>query len=667
MSENEINVSNTTDQPSIKTKNETIENGDKNLKFTSANYKTNNGNVFLNKNETENVIEDSNLENKTGNNNNNLPKENIKILSQNKSKIQALNFSDVCKNQGTNNNINNQNNSKYKTITNEFKNNYQNKGCGHGRGRGFLKNLNNKADLLENKIKNKNTSNTEKNQDHMSYKGRGKLGNTYLPNDNYMLAKSNKIHKKNLVNKAEYIPPDIENDVSNGGIEAGLNFDKYNTIEVNVSGNDVPKRMGYFENSSLNSLILMNLNNYNFKTPTPIQNYSIPIILSGRDIIASAQTGSGKTAAFVLPILQNLLNNNKTELIFDQEHCEPQVIILAPTRELTIQICESVWKFSKGTSLKNGLLYGGTSINHQKFKLLQNGVHVLIATPGRLNDFVKRGIVIFSSLQIFVLDEADRMLDMGFKTDIDQILNHTTMPAVINRQTLMFSATLSSDVQQMAKSYLNSDYIFVVVGEIGGACKDVVQTILKIDKFEKKKKMCDFLKEMDDCRGTIVFVEQKRTADFIAAYLSESDFPTTSIHGDREQPEREQALRDFKTNKMKILVATAVAARGLDIKGVNYVVNFDMPKTIDEYVHRIGRTGRLGNAGKAISFYDPESDRTIASELIRILERADQEVPSWLKDEVEILGQKSLPNEFNDIRQDVEKISEFIKTEEEEW
>ncbi|XP_060858584.1 ATP-dependent RNA helicase vasa-like [Metopolophium dirhodum] len=467
--------------------------------------------------------------------------------------------------------------------------------------------------------------------------------------------------EKPVVQKSTYIPPDFEEN-DDLTIEAGLNFEKYDKIEVTVSGMDVPKNITSFKDSGLREILLCNLTKYHYSIPTPIQKYAIPIIMNGKDMIASAQTGSGKTAAFVLPILNSLISE-PSEIVVDYNHCEPQVLILSPTRELAIQICEVSTKLSRGTSIRCELLYGGTAPYHQKEKILR-GVHIIVATPGRLIDFVNQGLITFSSLRFFVLDEADRMLDMGFSLDIERILSDNTMVSSAERSTVMFSATLPIDVQQIAKSYLKPDYISVAVGEIGGACKDVTQTFVEVTKYSKKMELVSLLNKKDDCEGIIVFVEQKRQADFIAAFLSELNFPTTSIHGDRLQPEREKALRDFKTKKMKVLVATAVAARGLDIMGVTTVVNFDLPKTIEEYVHRIGRTGRLGNSGRAVSFYDPDIDSAMAPYLVNTLKLADQNIPEFLS---KYSGEGYEPlSQFNDIRSDVTVMSEYIEEEEEE-
>ncbi|XP_060872445.1 ATP-dependent RNA helicase vasa-like [Metopolophium dirhodum] len=618
----------------------------------------------------ENVVIDT-QENNCGFSNENT-QDNWVTETDQKNHYGNKNNSGYRKGTGGYNKSNNGNNSYEKSYGNDStSNNGHVRGRGRGRGRGFLKRYDEENESFRDEygsgINNHggNTAPGHRGRGRGFNRGRG--GRRDQSGSGGWYGNCEDGHKKNENDKpkAPYIPPDIENEESISGIEAGLNFDKYNTIEVKVSGTNPPKSITSFHSSGLRTILLDNLSYCNFSTPTPIQNYAIPIIIDGRDLMASAQTGSGKTAAYVLPILHNLLKQ-PTQLIYDEHHCEPHVVIIAPTRELVSQISECVWKFSKGTDIRNGLLYGGTSVYHQKSKILQRGVHILTATPGRLIDFVEKGIVTFSSVKIFILDEADRMLDMGFKPDIEQVLTNSTMPSIESRQTVMFSATFPSEIQLMATTYLKSDYIFVAVGEIGGACKDVVQTVIEVTKFKKKNALLDVIKDMENCQGTIVFVERKKVADYTAAYLSEVDFPTTSIHGAREQPEREQALRDFKTNRMKILVATAVAARGLDIKGVNYVVNFDLPKTVEEYVHRIGRTGRLGNAGKAISFFDPESDGPLASELIRILKQADQEVPSFLKDASERIRARPAIDDFNDIRTNVDVTSNLVATEEEE-
>ncbi|KYN02147.1 PREDICTED: ATP-dependent RNA helicase vasa [Cyphomyrmex costatus] len=432
-----------------------------------------------------------------------------------------------------------------------------------------------------------------------------------------------------------YIPPDQpddENSLFGNDVSMGINFDKYDDIEVRVTGENAPHLIQSFEQSGLRAILLDNIKKSGYTKPTPVQKYAIPIIMSGRDLMACAQTGSGKTAAFVVPILHTLLESPK-DLIKTSTYCEPHVIIISPTRELTSQIHQQVKKFSLSSIIRAELAYGGTSVMHQSSRVL-NGCHILVATPGRLLDFIGRGKIRLSSLRFLVLDEADRMLDMGFLPDIEKLIDHETMGPAEERQTLMFSATFPNEIQELASRFLRN-YLFLAVGIVGGACADVEQNFYQASgQSEKRKLLKDLIEkqnQLGNIEGTLVFVEQKRHTDFIAAFLSESNFPTTSIHGDRLQREREEALWDFKRGKMLILVATAVAARGLDIKNVSHVINFDLPKTIDEYVHRIGRTGRVGNRGKATSFFDSSTDMPLTDDLIKILKQAGQPIPDWLQ------------------------------------
>ncbi|XP_053693222.1 ATP-dependent RNA helicase vasa-like [Sabethes cyaneus] len=423
-----------------------------------------------------------------------------------------------------------------------------------------------------------------------------------------------------------YIPPaptDDEKEMFGSGISSGINFDKFDEIKVKVTGENPPKPIDSFANSGLLDCLLNNVRKSNYHKPTPIQKYAIPIIMDGRDLMACAQTGSGKTAAFLLPMINTLLNEN-----CNRQAESPQILVIVPTRELALQIFNEARKFAVGSFLKTCIAYGGTATRHQMDNI-QNGCHILVATPGRLIDFVDKQAVCFDRIKFVVLDEADRMLDMGFMSDVEKIMSNETMPSKESRQTLMFSATFPGAIQELAGQFLNN-YIFAAVGIVGGASADVEQTVFQVTKFQKRKKLQEIL-ELSDAKGTLVFVETKRNADYLASLLSETTYPTTSIHGDRLQREREEALRNFKSGKMHILIATSVAARGLDIKNVLHVINYDMPKSIDDYVHRIGRTGRVGNKGRATSFYDPESDAAVASDLVKILKQADQEVPVFLQ------------------------------------
>nr|XP_020444961.1 probable ATP-dependent RNA helicase DDX4 [Monopterus albus] len=384
-----------------------------------------------------------------------------------------------------------------------------------------------------------------------------------------------------------------------------------------------------FDEAELCETLRRNVSKSGYVKPTPVQKHGIPIISAGRDLMACAQTGSGKTASFLLPILQQLMVDGVAASCFSELQ-EPEAIIVAPTRELINQIYLEARKFAFGTCVRPVVVYGGVSTGYQIREILK-GCNVLCGTPGRLLDMIGRGKVGLSKLRYLVLDEADRMLDMGFEPDMRRLVGSPGMPPKENHQTLMFSATFPEDIQRMAADFLKTDYLFLAVGEVGGACTDVEQTFVQVTKFSKRDQLVEFLKTTGTER-TMVFVETKRQADFIALFLCQEKVPTTSIHGDREQPEREKALADFRSGKCPVLVATSVAARGLDIPDVQHVVNFDLPNNIDEYVHRIGRTGRCGNIGRAVSFFDPNADGQLARSLVMILSKAQQEVPSWLEE-----------------------------------
>lgn len=436
-----------------------------------------------------------------------------------------------------------------------------------------------------------------------------------------------------------YVPQEInaEDDALYDTIETGINFSKYDSITVQVSGwkegEEAVKPLQQFDEVIKSETLVEAIQKSKFTKPTPVQKYAIPTLMAGRDVMACAQTGSGKTLAFLLPMLQKLFSDmNNLEDLYGKEGQKPYALVLTPTRELAIQIYTEALKFTRGSVIRPQIIYGGVATGHQRSKL-SAGTHILIATPGRLKDFLTRGTVSLGNIRFLVLDEADRMIDQGFLPEIRNFFSRPELPAKGVKQMLMFSATFPDEVQRLAREFLNDDYIFISVGIVGGANQDVSQTIIPVTKFEKRKKLIELLGSTDIKDRTMVFVEQKKTADFIASFLSQSDYPATSIHGDRFQSQREEALRDFRSGKMPILVATSVAARGLDIKDVRHVINYDLPKDIDEYVHRIGRTGRVGNTGKATSFFDAESaeDRNLAPLLVKILKEAGQEIPEFLE------------------------------------
>ncbi|NWZ31750.1 DDX4 helicase, partial [Asarcornis scutulata] len=431
--------------------------------------------------------------------------------------------------------------------------------------------------------------------------------------------------------KVTYIPPPPPDDEETifARYQTGINFDKYDENIVEVSGLDPPAPLMSFEEASLCQTLNKNIARAGYSKLTPVQKYSIPIILAGRDLMACAQTGSGKTAAFLLPVVAQMMRDGVTASSFKKQQ-EPECIIVAPTRELINQIFLEARKFVYGTCIRPVVIYGGTQTGHSIRQIMQ-GCNILCATPGRLLDIIGKEKIGLCELKYLVLDEADRMLDMGFGLDMKKLISSPDMPSKEKRQTLMFSATFPEEVQRLAGEFLKMDYLFVVVGHVGGACSDVQQSILLVPQYSKRDKLIEIL-HMTGNERTMVFVETKKKADYIAAFLCQENIPTTSIHGDREQREREVALQDFRSGKCPVLVATSVAARGLDIENVQHVINFDLPSTIEVYVHRIGRTGRCGNTGKAISFFDNGSDGHLAQPLVKVLSDAHQEVPVWLEE-----------------------------------
>jgi probable ATP-dependent RNA helicase DDX4 len=432
--------------------------------------------------------------------------------------------------------------------------------------------------------------------------------------------------------RERYIP--AEEDDSETGLfknfQTGINFAKQNEIACSLSGRggDDIKPIEKFSQTTLSDLMKKNIERSGYTVPTPVQKYSLPVILAKRDLMACAQTGSGKTAAYALPIMTNILHDGIESSALMEVQC-PQALILAPTRELANQIYMECKKFSFESMIKSGILYGGVDTNHQ-LRQLSRGCNILVATPGRLLGILEQGKISLEKVKYFVLDEADRMLDMGFEKDVRSILAKGSIRAKEERHTFMFSATFPNEIQKLAQDFLH-DYLFLTVGVVGGANTDVEQSVFKVGRLEKRDKLVEIINEIGQDK-VMIFLEHKKNADVLAFFLIQKGYPTTSIHGDRLQSQRETALHDFKSGKNKIIVCTSVAARGLDIEKVNHVINYDMPQSIDEYVHRIGRTGRCGNLGKAISFLDDssDSDRKLARPLVRILTQAGQKVPEWL-------------------------------------
>ncbi len=344
-----------------------------------------------------------------------------------------------------------------------------------------------------------------------------------------------------------------------------------------------------FDSLGLSAPILKAVAEKGYKEPSPIQAQAIPPVVEGKDVMAAAQTGTGKTAGFTLPILERLSKGQRLN-----KSNQVRVLILTPTRELAAQVGESVATYGKNLPLTSAVVFGGVKINPQMLKL-RKGVDILIATPGRLLDLYSQNAVRFKHLEILVLDEADRMLDMGFIHDIRKILN--LLPK--DRQNLMFSATFSDEIRTLAKGIVRSP-VEVSVGERNTTVKSVKQWICPVDKKQKPALLAKLIVE-EKWEQVLVFTKTKHGANRLVTFLEKKDIQAAAIHGNKSQGARTKALSDFKKGAIRILVATDIAARGLDIDQLPQVVNFDLPNVSEDYVHRIGRTGRAGATGQAVS------------------------------------------------------------------
>ncbi|XP_035994772.1 DEAD-box helicase 3 X-linked a isoform X3 [Fundulus heteroclitus] len=439
----------------------------------------------------------------------------------------------------------------------------------------------------------------------------------------------------------------LEHELFSGG-NTGINFEKYDDIPVEATGSNCPPHIESFHDVDMGEIIMGNINLTSYTRPTPVQKYAIPIIKIKRDLMACAQTGSGKTAAFLLPVLSQIYADGPGEALqaaknggqdngrYGRRKQYPISLILAPTRELALQIYEEARKFAYRSHVRPCVVYGGADIG-QQIRELERGCHLLVATPGRLVDMMERGKIGLDHCNYLVLDEADRMLDMGFEPQIRRIVEQDTMPPKGMRQTMMFSATFPKEIQILARDFLE-DYIFLAVGRVGSTSENITQKVVWVEENDKRSFLLDLLNATEastlPVSGkdslTLVFVETKKGADSLEDFLYREGYACTSIHGDRSQRDREEALHQFRSGRCPILVATAVAARGLDISNVKHVINFDLPSDIEEYVHRIGRTGRVGNLGLATSFFN-DKNSNITKDLLDILVEAKQEVPSWLE------------------------------------
>ncbi|MCK7550761.1 MULTISPECIES: DEAD/DEAH box helicase [Marinobacter] len=353
-----------------------------------------------------------------------------------------------------------------------------------------------------------------------------------------------------------------------------------------------------FSSLGLSEQLVRATSDQGYDTPSPIQLQAIPAVLSGRDVMAAAQTGTGKTAGFTLPILQRLGENPRSGK-------GPRALILTPTRELAAQVHDSVNLYSKYIPTKAAVVFGGVKINPQMMKL-RKGVDVLVATPGRLMDLYQQNAVRFNEVEFLVLDEADRMLDMGFIRDIRKIL--ALLPA--KRQNLLFSATFSSEIRGLAEGLLNNP-VQVEVAARNTSAENIIQSVYPVDQSQKTALLSKLVRD-NSWEQVLVFTRTKHGANRLTQKLEKDGITAAAIHGNKSQGARTRALADFKAGEVRVLVATDIAARGLDIKQLPQVVNFELPNVPEDYVHRIGRTGRAGESGHALSLVSADEGKMLA-------------------------------------------------------
>ena len=355
-----------------------------------------------------------------------------------------------------------------------------------------------------------------------------------------------------------------------------------------------------FSSLQLSQPILKALTDLDYTQPTPIQEKAIPVILSGKNLIAAAQTGTGKTASFVLPILQKLITDRKLR------GKRIRALILVPTRELAVQLEKSVAAYGQYLELSSMAMYGGADSSAQIQRLI-GGIDIIVATPGRLLDMAQQRVLHFDELEVLVLDEADRMLDMGFIGDINKIIER--LPE--QRQNLLFSATISNEVRSLAKRSIYRP-VEISIKQDNSSAPKIEQWLVTVDKANKSALLSHLIKEQEWDQA-LIFIETKQGAAKLVSQLEKRGIPVESIHGDRTQAVRERILTDFKSGQIKFLVATGVAARGLDIQNLSRVVNYDVPDQVEDYIHRIGRTGRAGATGEAISFVAKDNFRNLCA------------------------------------------------------
>jgi ATP-dependent RNA helicase DDX5/DBP2 len=388
-----------------------------------------------------------------------------------------------------------------------------------------------------------------------------------------------------------------------------------------VNGTRVPKPVRTFEEASFPEYVLQEVSRAGFREPTPIQIQGWPIALKGRDMVGIAETGSGKTLAFLLPAIVHI--NAQPYL---SKGDGPIVLVIAPTRELACQIQEECNRFGKSSKIKNTCAYGGVP-RHKQRDDLREGVEIVIATPGRMIDFLEAGDTNLKRVTYLVLDEADRMLDMGFEPQVRKITSQIRP----DRQTLMWSATWPKEVKQLARDICREDPVHINVGSLDlRAAHTIRQYVEVVTEADKRSRLKRLLEKVMDGSKILIFAQTKKDGDQLTREMRLDGWPALCIHGDKKQEERDWVLKEFKEGKSPILVATDVASRGLDVKDIKYVINYDFPTTIEDYIHRVGRTGRAGATGSSYTFFTQEKFRH-ARDLIKVLKEASQPVPAELE------------------------------------
>ncbi|CAD7970034.1 unnamed protein product [Amoebophrya sp. A120] len=391
-------------------------------------------------------------------------------------------------------------------------------------------------------------------------------------------------------------------------------------MQINIVFGHCPRPITSFEEAPFPFDMKQSLYNAGFKQPTAIQVQGWPIALSGHDMVGIADTGSGKTLAFLLPGIVHIQAQPPLA-----RGDGPIMLVLAPTRELSVQIQEECNKFGRVGNLRNTCVYGGVP-RAQQSRDLKDGVEICVATCGRLIDFLESGATNLRRVTYMVMDEADRMLDMGFEPQVRKICSQIRP----DRQTLLWSATWPKEVQKLARDLCREDPVHINIGSLDlKASHNISQFVEIISEYDKKRRLQDLMHNIMDGSKILIFTETKRGADTLTREMRQAGWPALSIHGDKKQEERDWVLKEFKEGRNPILIATDVAARGLDVKDIKHVVNFDFPNQIEDYVHRIGRTGRAGATGSAYTFFTPDKAK-MAKHLVKILQEASQQIPGEL-------------------------------------